>query len=110
MSKDDLMAKEMGKRIYECRKNLGLTQEALAEISDVTPQFVSYAESGKRAMRPENLLKISKALGVSADYILTGEVLQKDIMLMSNKFAKLTPAQFKIVEKIVDECIKLTES
>lgn len=50
------------KRIMEHRKKLGLTQEALAEKGDVTTQFVSYAESGKRAMRPENLLKISSAL------------------------------------------------
>ena len=44
------------------RKKLGLTQEALAEKGEVTTQFVSYAESGKQAMRPENLLKISSAL------------------------------------------------
>ena len=42
----------MGRRIVERRKKLGLTQEALAEKGDVTPQFVSYAEAGKRAMRP----------------------------------------------------------
>ena len=46
---------EVGHRIEERRKKLGLTQEALAEKSNVTSQFVSYAESGKRAMRPENL-------------------------------------------------------
>ena len=48
------------------RKKLGLTQEALAEKGEVTTQFVSYAEAGKRAMRPENLMKISDALGVPA--------------------------------------------
>ena len=61
---------DMGKRISERRKKMGLTQEALAERGDMTTQFVSYAEAGKRAMRPENLLKISSALGVSADYLL----------------------------------------
>lgn len=66
------------KRIMEHRKKLGLTQEALAEKGDVTTQFVSYAESGKRAMRPENLLKISSALEVSADYLLTGDIIDKD--------------------------------
>ena len=39
---------EVGKRIMERRKKLGLTQEALAEMSDLTTQFVSYAESGKQ--------------------------------------------------------------
>ena len=55
----------------------------------MTTQFVSYAESGKRAMRPENLLKISSALGVSADYILTGEIVDKDYLLLSDKMRKL---------------------
>lgn len=78
MSENELLLQQIGKRIIERRKKLGLTQEALAEKGDMTTQFVSYAESGKRAMRPENLLKISSALGVSADYILTGEIVDKD--------------------------------
>ncbi|MCI9458134.1 MAG: helix-turn-helix transcriptional regulator [Oscillospiraceae bacterium] len=97
----------MGKRISERRKKMGLTQEALAEKGDMTTQFVSYAEAGKRAMRPENLLKISSALGVSADYLLTGEIIDKDILLLSNKMRSLTPSQLRFVENIVDECIGL---
>ena len=62
MSENELLLQQIGKRIIERRKKLGLTQEALAEKGDMTTQFVSYAESGKRAMRPENLLKISSAL------------------------------------------------
>ena len=44
-------------------KQLGMTQEMLAERGDMTPQVVSYAEAGKRAMRPENLLKLASSLG-----------------------------------------------
>ena len=56
MSDNELCLQEIGKRIMDRRKKLGLTQEALAEKGEVTTQFVSYAESGKQAMRPENLL------------------------------------------------------
>ena len=98
---------EIGQRITERRKKLGWTQEELAEKADLTPQFVSYAESGKRAMRPENLLKISTALGVSADYLLTGAVIDKDFLLLSDKLRKLSPAQVHLVESIVDECLLL---
>ena len=70
----------------------------------MTTQFVSYAESGKRAMRPENLLKISSALGVSADYILTGDVVDKDFLLLAEKMRKLTPSQLRHIENIIDEC------
>lgn len=100
----------VGQRITERRKKFGWTQEELAEKGELTPQFVSYAESGKRAMRPENLLKISSALGVSADYLLTGEIVDKDLLLLSDKLKKLTPAQLRIVENIVDECNALFNS
>ena len=100
----------VGQRITDRRKALGWTQEELAEIGDLTPQFVSYAESGKRAMRPENLLKISSALGVSADYLLTGEIIDKDLLLFSDKLRKLSPSQMLIIENIIDECITLFSS
>ena len=95
MSDNELCLQEIGKRIMDRRKKLGLTQEALAEKGDVTTQFVSYAESGKRAMRPENLLKISSALEVSADYLLTGEIIDKDLLILSDKLRRLTPSQVR---------------
>lgn len=107
MPNNDLCLLEIGNRIIMRRKKLGLTQEALAEKGDVTTQFVSYAESGKRAMRPENLLKISSALEVSADYLLTGDVVDKDLLLLSNKMRKLSPSQLRLIENIIDECNNL---
>lgn len=77
----ELCLKDIGRRIMERRKTLGLTQEALAEKGGVTAQFISYAEAGKRAMRPENLLKIAVALEVSADYLPTGDIIDKDLLL-----------------------------
>ena len=107
MSNNELCLQEIGKRIMDRRKKLGLTQEALAEKGDVTTQFVSYTESGKRAMRPENLLKISSALEVSADYLLTGEIIDKDLLILSDKLRRLTPSQVRTVEAIIDECNNL---
>lgn len=102
-----LYLNEVGERIMRRRKKLGLTQEELAERSGLTTQFVSYAESGKRAMRPENLMKIAAALGVSTDYLLTGDIIDKDKLLLSEKLDKLTAAEVRIIESIIDECISL---
>ncbi len=104
MAQKEICLLETGRRIMERRKKLGLTQEALAEKGEVTTQFVSYAESGKRAMRPENLMKISEALGVSADYLLTGDVIDKDLFLISEKMRRLTPDQLRLVEDLIDAC------
>lgn len=105
MPQKEIILQEIGKRILDRRKQLGLTQEALAEKAEVTTQFVSYAESGKRAMRPENLLKISEALGVSADYLLTGDMIDKDSLLLSEKLRMLTPKQLRLIEGLPDTYI-----
>lgn len=107
MTEQELFLQEVGRRIAERRKQLGMTQEMLAERGDMTPQFVSYAEAGKRAMRPENLLKLALSLGVSADYLLTGDIIDKDLLLLSEKLRRLTPEQVRIVECIIDECVRL---
>ena len=103
----ELYLKDVGKRIMERRKKLGLTQEALAEQSDLTTQFVSYAESGKRGSRPENLMKIASALGTSVDYLLTGDIIDKDKLLISDKLDKLNPEEVRLIEGIIDQCIAL---
>ena len=103
MTEQELFLQEVGRRIAERRKQLGMTQEMLAERGDMTPQFVSYAEAGKRA----NLLKLASSLGVSADYLLTGDIIDKDLLLLSEKLRQLTPEQVRIVECIIDECVRL---
>ncbi len=99
--------KEIGKRIIDRRKQERLTQEELAEKIDVSPQMISSAELGKKAIRPENLYKISMALGVSADYILTGEIIDKDIEYLQKKLQLLSSSKVRCIEDIIDSCIKL---
>ena len=53
------LLKDMGKRIFDRRKQLNMTQETLAELAHVTPQTISTAELGQKAMRPETILKVS---------------------------------------------------
>lgn len=109
MNGNDVLIIEMGKRISERRKNMNLSQEELAELAEVSPQLLSTAERGTKALRPENLLKISKALGVSADYLLTGEIIEKDLDVISTKLKNASSTQIRSIEKIIDECVKLCE-
>lgn len=103
----NLCLEETGKRIMKRRKKMGLTQEQLAEKSELTTQAISYFEGGKRAMRAENLMKIAYALEVSTDYLLTGDIIDKDKLLLSEKLDKLTSEEIRLVEGIIDECIAL---
>lgn len=98
---------DMGKRIAMRRKSLRLSQEELAELADVSPQLLSTAERGTKAMRPENLLKLSAALGVSTDYLLTGEIIDKDISLITKKLEIFSVDQIRMIEQILDFTIHL---
>ncbi len=62
----------VGERISKLRKNLGLTQEKLAEQADISIQFLVQIEHGKRTMKIATLRKLCAALSVSADYIING--------------------------------------
>ncbi len=60
----------MGKRIKERRKELNLTQEALAEQADISASFMGHIERGSRIASLDTLLSICIALDVSMDYII----------------------------------------
>ena len=97
------LLKEMGQRMLDRRKQLKLTQEALAKMAHVTPQTVSTAELG--TMRPETILKICDALDISTDYLLRGQVMEGDTRLLNQKVSSLTPSQYRHLENIIDNFI-----
>lgn len=60
-------------RIYELRKNSGMSQEELAEKVGVTRQSVSKWELGTSVPELETLVALSKCFGVTTDYLLSDE-------------------------------------
>jgi len=64
---------EIGKRIRERRKELGLTQGDLGNHIGVSKPSVSGWELGKNDISGPNLIKLAQILRVSPDYILWGE-------------------------------------
>lgn len=101
----DNLLNEIGKRILERRKQLHLTQEELAERANITPQTVSSAELGKKALRPENIIKICAALNVSTDYLLRGIIAAEDYSDLIQKYTQLSPKQYRHLEDIVNSFI-----
>lgn len=68
----------LGNRIRKTRMNCGITQEKLAEMVDISTNFMSLIENG-RNMSVETLVKIADALGVTVDYLLSDTMdLQSD--------------------------------
>lgn len=63
---------ETGKRIMDTRLKLGLTRERLAEMSDISVQFLADIEKGKKSMTVSTLRNIAAALLVTTDFIVNG--------------------------------------
>jgi transcriptional regulator with XRE-family HTH domain len=95
------LAAEIGSRIASRRKQLGLTQEQAAEKADLSHQFFACVERGLKNIRAESLLKISRAMNMSADYILTGASSDIDRSNIMSLMEPLTELQLKCLEEIV---------
>ena len=64
---------EMGGRIFALRKERGLTRERLAEMADISVQFLADLEKGRKSMTVTTLSKLASALLVTTDTIVTGK-------------------------------------
>jgi DNA-binding helix-turn-helix protein len=69
----------IGNRIKQERERQNLSQKELASKTDINVSVMNRIESGERSVRDDEILKISKVLHVSTDYLLGNE----------------TPAKFK---------------
>ena len=55
----------IGEKIKYCRKQIGITQDKLAELTGIHPVSVRKYETNKMQPQPPQLEKIAAALGVS---------------------------------------------
>lgn len=92
----------MGQRIAARRKELGMTQEQLAERLGLSLQSISCIELGKKAVRPENLANLCKHLNVSVDYILYGKRDESQMNDTIKKLSSLDPEAYNAVKNMVD--------
>ena len=64
---------EFQQRLYELRKQSGLSHEGLASLLGVTRQAVQKWESGSSRPDMDNLAALARYFNVSLDYLVTGE-------------------------------------
>ena len=67
--------KLIGKRIQEVRKQQEMTQAELAALTDMSDSYISCIETAKKQASLESLIRISNALGITVDELLSGNQL-----------------------------------
>lgn len=103
------LASAMGKRMAECRKKCGLTQEAVAERASITHQQYNKAENGKTCLGSDTLLRVSIALHTSADYLLTGNTPYRKHVDAIDLLDQMSAKQLKLANNMM-KCIIETDS
>lgn len=68
----------LGARIAVLRKRAGMSQAELAKRLKISASAVGMYEQGRREPAADTLVALSKELGVSVDYLLTGKMPEQE--------------------------------
>ena len=100
----------IGKRIREERISQNLSQQTLAEISNISPTNISHIERGATKLSLPTLVSIANALAVSADFLLCDSLVEADKIYIDEINALLldcNPNELKIIIDIM-KSVKIT--
>lgn len=93
---------QIGLRVKQAREAAGLTQERLAELVDVTAQFLSSVERGAVGLSVPVLSRLCSVLLVSSDFILAGDTEGSDVTSITARLSRLSPEHIENVEEILN--------
>lgn len=82
--KNDLKI-EIGKRVRDFRTQNHYRQAQFAELIDISVNFLSEIENGKKGMSQDTICRICNHFHISADYLLFGSTPQSNL---SYKFSE----------------------
>lgn len=97
---------QIGMRVKQARETAGLTQERLAELLDVTAQYISGVERGAVGLSVPILLQLCSVLLVSSDFILLGDIDISDVSGVANRLSRMPADHIKNVENIINRYIE----
>ena len=95
----------IGDRIREARERKHLSQMKLAMLANLSLITVSNMESGKYLPNLKNLIKVSRVLGVSIDYLVSGSDSKGNeiyIEEIRTKISKMDENGLKHISKYID--------
>ena len=95
------LAAAMGMRMSARRRELGLTQEMVADLAGIAHQQYNKAENGKACLGSDSLRKVSATLQISADYLLTGKNSIEKYPEVISLLDGLTDHQIKMVQQVL---------
>jgi transcriptional regulator with XRE-family HTH domain len=95
---DEALRKAFGARLKALRKQKGWAQKELAALVEIRFQQLNKYESGLNIPPAEMLVKLADALGVTVDFLLTGNPVEDTPLANSRLFRR-----FKVLEALAQD-------
>ena len=95
----------LGKRIANLRKKRRLTQEQMAEKTELSTNYISHIENSHSIPSLETLMKLCEVLNVTPDELLLGTRQDMENYLLSDiqqKILRCSPRQRRLVDRLTD--------
>ena len=90
----------LGQRIAALRSKFGWSQAELARRLNISPSAVGMYEQGRREPPVDIIISLSRVLGVTMDYLLTGRAIcLDDCQLLQGKTGKSMVDFLKILTR-----------
>lgn len=94
----------IGKRIKELRKNKGLTQAQLAEMSGVEPSNISHIERAATKLSLPTLIAIANVLDATLDEIVYGNLKKSShisVSIIDNLLLDCDPSELRSIAEVI---------
>ncbi|WP_081670248.1 helix-turn-helix domain-containing protein [Clostridium cadaveris] len=103
----------LGDKIKELRIRKGLTQQKLADATNISRSAIGMVEKNKQGLGRENLIIISNFFDVPVDYLLSDDDYKPDMALSSNMLGdkvKMLRKSLRITQKDLADSIGVSQS
>ena len=102
---------DIGKRVRKTREHYGFTRERLAEMANISPQFLVHIENGTKSMTANTICNLARALNVSADYLLFGlEDTDLNRTLAMEALVSLLPEDRMLAERVLQNVLQMIKN
>ncbi len=113
MTDPKTLARQIGERLAQVRKDQGMTQVELAEAVHLSQQLIAEYEAGKKNIPVWRLVNLAEALGVASEVLLAdsdGKTLKRGptpkLQKQIEKISTLPKEQQKSILQVLDMALK----
>lgn len=101
--------KKIGMRVQACRKEQHMTVEYLAELANISPEFLRAIEAGQKGMSLNTLSNLSIALQTSSDFLLFGSSSEEKYTVMVQVLESCSTERIQEITYLVKQILNLNK-